>query len=196
MAPRTPEQNEEIREQTRRQIKDAAFQLFAQEGFTDTPVSSIAEAAGVSKGLIYHYFSSKEDILIGIFEDLQQLGEQMMDFSEDQSPTERMQQMLERTFYYMEQSSEVIRLMISLALQPDAVERLHPHIQKENERQVKVLSGILEQMGYEDPEQEAYYLAAKLDGIALGYISMGDDYPYQQIKQKILKEYVLDKKHS
>lgn len=189
MAPRTPEQNEEIRRQTRQQIKEAAFKLFAKEGFSDTPVSSIADKAGVSKGLIYHYFSSKEAILVSIFEDLNQIGEEATTFPDNMPARQCMKQMLQKIFGYLENSSEVIRLMISLALQPETIQTLRPYIEKENERQVEVMGQILADLGYEEPETEAYYLASKLDGLALGYISMGDDYPYEKIKQNILKEY-------
>ncbi|MDZ7694670.1 MAG: hypothetical protein U5K69_26715 [Balneolaceae bacterium] len=98
--------------------------------------------------------------------------------------------MLQKVFIFLEESSEVIRLMISLALQPDTADTLHPHIEKENERQVQIMAEILQQLGYQNPEDEAYFLASKLDGIALGYITMGDDYPYEQIKEKILQEYI------
>lgn len=190
MVPRTPEQNREIRRQTQKQIKDAAFQLFAKEGYSDTPVSRIAEKAGVSKGLIYHYFSSKEQILVSIFEDLSEVGKDATTFPDDLPPDQCLQLMLQKVFVFLEESSEVIRLMISLALQPDTVDTLRPYIEKENERQVQVMAEILQKLGYEDPEDEAYFLASKLDGIALGYITMGEDYPYQKIKEKILQEYV------
>ncbi|MDX1636442.1 MAG: TetR/AcrR family transcriptional regulator [Balneolaceae bacterium] len=199
MVPRTPEQNEEIREQTRKEIKNAAFELFASEGYARTPISKIAETAGVSKGLIYHYFDSKEQILESIFRDLSDLGRELVNEEGEQSdlsPAEQLEQMLTGLFAFLEESSELIRLMISLSLQPDAIATIEPYVEEENRRQVQVLSALFEQMGYNNPEQEAYYLAAKLDGIALGYISMGEDYPYQQIKKKIIDEYVHHEKNS
>lgn len=42
----------------------AAKRLFFSQGFEGTSVEAIAKAAGMSKGLIYHYFRSKEDILL------------------------------------------------------------------------------------------------------------------------------------
>ncbi|MGB4163922.1 MAG: helix-turn-helix domain-containing protein, partial [Bacillota bacterium] len=47
----------------RNRILDAATQLFALRGFDATRVTEIADAAGVTKALIYYYFSSKADIL-------------------------------------------------------------------------------------------------------------------------------------
>ena len=51
----------------RRQILDAAVQVFAQEGFHACRVSDIAREAGVAHGLIYHYFDSKDEVLNELF---------------------------------------------------------------------------------------------------------------------------------
>lgn len=54
-------------EEKRRQILDAAVRTFARKGYHASRVGDIAEEAGVAYGLVYHYFSSKEDVLESIF---------------------------------------------------------------------------------------------------------------------------------
>ena len=44
-----------------------ATRLFAKKGFDRTSVQEIVEAAGVTKGAMYHYFGSKDDLLIEIY---------------------------------------------------------------------------------------------------------------------------------
>ena len=51
----------------RRQILDAAVRVFARQGFHSTRVADIADEAGVAYGLVYHYFSSKEEVLNELF---------------------------------------------------------------------------------------------------------------------------------
>ena len=48
-------------------ILDAAVRVFARQGFHTCRVSDIADEAGVAYGLVYHYFSSKEEILDTLF---------------------------------------------------------------------------------------------------------------------------------
>ena len=48
---------------TRRRLLDASLQLFVHKGFAGTTVRDIAKAAGVSPGLMFHYFPSKQAIL-------------------------------------------------------------------------------------------------------------------------------------
>lgn len=51
----------------RRLILDAAIRVFARQGFHQTRVSDIADEAGVAYGLVYHYFSSKDEVLNELF---------------------------------------------------------------------------------------------------------------------------------
>jgi AcrR family transcriptional regulator len=46
----------------RQQVLDAAFVCFARKGFHETTMKDIAREAGVSYGVVYHYFPSKEDL--------------------------------------------------------------------------------------------------------------------------------------
>lgn len=45
----------------------AATRLFAEHGFETTSVQQIVAAAGVTKGAMYHYFGSKDDLLYEIY---------------------------------------------------------------------------------------------------------------------------------
>jgi TetR/AcrR family transcriptional regulator, fatty acid metabolism regulator protein len=51
----------------RRLILDAAVRVFARQGFHTCRVSDVADEAGVAYGLVYHYFSSKDEILDTLF---------------------------------------------------------------------------------------------------------------------------------
>jgi TetR/AcrR family fatty acid metabolism transcriptional regulator len=51
----------------RRVILDAAVRVFARQGFHTCRVSDIADEAGVAYGLVYHYFTAKEEILDTLF---------------------------------------------------------------------------------------------------------------------------------
>jgi AcrR family transcriptional regulator len=50
------------------QILDAAAVTFAEKGYHQTTIRDIAKQAGIADGTIYNYFSSKPELLLGIFE--------------------------------------------------------------------------------------------------------------------------------
>jgi len=54
-------------EERRRLILKAAVRVFARKGYHTARVGDIAEEAGVSHGLLYHYFHSKEEVLETVF---------------------------------------------------------------------------------------------------------------------------------
>lgn len=55
--------NNNDQQQAKERILNASIRLFSQKGYDGTRVSEIAEAAQVTKALIYYYFKSKEEIL-------------------------------------------------------------------------------------------------------------------------------------
>ena len=77
----------------------ASLRMFAHNGYTATTVQDIADATGVLKGSIYHYISSKEDILFKIFLDAHVENEALMRdiMALDVSPLDRLRTYLERT---------------------------------------------------------------------------------------------------
>ena len=60
-------------EHTRRQVLDAALDLFSHQGYRGTSVKEIAEAAGVSTGNVYHHFPDKEAIFRTLLDEYQQV---------------------------------------------------------------------------------------------------------------------------
>jgi len=52
----------------REQIIEAAALVFAQKGYAGAAVADIAVQAGIGKGTVYEYFSSKEDLFFAVFE--------------------------------------------------------------------------------------------------------------------------------
>lgn len=67
----------------------AATRLFADQGYDRTSVQEIVEAAGVTKGALYHYFGSKDDLLHGIYGRLLRLQQQRLEaLAQDGGPVE------------------------------------------------------------------------------------------------------------
>ena len=49
-------------------VMQAALELFAEQGYANTSVRQVVDTAGVTKGALYHYFQSKDDLLFAIYE--------------------------------------------------------------------------------------------------------------------------------
>jgi AcrR family transcriptional regulator len=61
MAPRP-----DVSEERRDQILESAIKVFTRKGFADTRMDDVAADSGLSKGLLYWYFKSKEEVILAI----------------------------------------------------------------------------------------------------------------------------------
>ncbi len=192
MSPRTKEKSAQVREQSRKQIVEAAFRCFAKDGFNLTSMAVIAKEAEVSKGLIYHHFASKEDVLLAVFNNLVEETQGIWQMNlEETSPKVLLSSMIDLTVQFMESHPGWVRLMIHLVLQEDVVEGLSEHIEMLRQAKVFQVKPIFEALGYQDPIAAAFYFGAKLDGITMGYLSLKEDYPIDDMVQKLKAEYNL-----
>ncbi len=69
MSPLTEEQLHQIRDERKEQIMAAAAKVFARRGISGAKMSMIAAEAGISHGLLYHYFTSKDELFTAIVRD-------------------------------------------------------------------------------------------------------------------------------
>jgi TetR/AcrR family transcriptional regulator, repressor of fatR-cypB operon len=71
-------------------ILDAMLDIVVERGFHDAPMSLIARRSGASPGIIYHYFSSKEEIIQALYERIRALKSEafLTDFDPDRDPGE------------------------------------------------------------------------------------------------------------
>tara|TARA_A100001011_G_scaffold400807_1_gene519167 strand:+ start:3879 stop:4475 length:597 start_codon:yes stop_codon:yes gene_type:complete len=53
---------------TKTKILDAAFSVFAENGYQDTTISDIVSKSGLSKGAIYHHYGSKKELFISLID--------------------------------------------------------------------------------------------------------------------------------
>jgi len=77
-------------------ILRAATEVFAEQGFAAVTVAEIADHAGIGKGTVYEYFSSKEELLFAVFEWMnERIFARFQELSAEAGTTrERLQRML------------------------------------------------------------------------------------------------------
>lgn len=80
----------------RAQLIEAAAHVFSHQGYSASRVSEIATEAGVGKGTVYEYFSSKEELFFAVFEDHQERIRERVDqvLTGDGSALERLEKLL------------------------------------------------------------------------------------------------------
>ncbi len=193
MSPRTKEQLKVLKEARRDQILMAAMKLFGAKGYQNTSISDIAQRADLSKGLLYNYFESKEELLneviVFAFRETAEAGESALN-KEDISSDEILASLLDSYFLMMEKQEELIQLTLSLAVQVNAIPSVRTTIQKVYKSLIDQLEVIFIDLGYENPKNEAMLFGAIVDGIGVQYMLNLTDYPLEEMKNLILKKYI------
>lgn len=187
MSPRSQEQFKEMRESRKQQIMDAALELFAKEGYSHCSISRLATHAGISKGLMYNYFDSKEDLLVAIIEEGMEDIMNMMDPNQDGVfDSEEIEAFIRATFKNIRKNQHFWILFINVVLQPKVKEFLGDKLFGNIMAQFGPrLLDYFKKMGYEDPALEMLTFSAMIEGygILLVYLSPEDEFPRDTIKK-------------
>jgi len=189
MSPRSKAQFEELREASMKKIFDASLELFGTKGFEATSIAQIAKLAGISKGLIYNYFDSKEDLLKAMIDNLFSIGDEMMAGLFVDDPKIALENLIKAVFQWFRTNDRLNRLMISLATQIDRFQFVHDLAINKTNVYLKMLEELFDKMNYPEAKMEARMLGTFLDGVSMHIMVMKDDYPMQEVEEMLINKY-------
>ena len=105
---------DEQKEKRRKEILDAALDLFIRQGYAATKVSDIAQRVGMSMGLLFHYFASKE----ALYEELIRIGlsgpEKVMGLQED-DPLRFFKSVVDTIFGFLRSQPFVAKMFVLMS---------------------------------------------------------------------------------
>ncbi|HPR31731.1 MAG TPA: TetR/AcrR family transcriptional regulator [Prolixibacteraceae bacterium] len=189
--PRTPEQYEEIRNEKKQKIMETALLLFATEGYHVASISMIAEKANISKGLMYNYFESKEDLLNSILDHgFRQLFEGFDPNRDNVISNEEFAHYIDSMFTLLDRNQLFWKLYFGLFLQPSLQEILSKKLMEWYAPLLSMLCEFFNRKGSEDPETEALIFGSLLDGIGFNYIMNPSLYPIEKVKKQLIRKYL------
>lgn len=190
MSPRSAIQNQEIRAGTRAKLLQAALELFATRGYSATPVDAIAEAAGVSAGLLYYHFDSKPALLQAIFE--QSLSDVHATFAaadRESNPADRLPALLRSAAAIVPRHRNFWAVWYGLRMQREVLDSLGPSVTQFTAAIVRTLEGYLRDIGWPEPAIEARLLFAQIDGMCQHYVLDPQHYPLTGMVERLIDRY-------
>ena len=189
MSPRTKEQIIKLKEERRNQIMMVALENFAREGYHSTSIDKIAEKAGISKGLVYNYFNSKEELLKSLLEIVFEEFDKMAEEVNHADPKTILRKILNLYFDLLKNKTDFYKLFSMMAVQVSEFRFLTDFVKQKYQEYNQLLTQLLQSAGIENPENEAKILTALFDGIGFQYIIIGESYPLEQYQNYLLKKY-------
>jgi AcrR family transcriptional regulator len=172
----TPAKKQQRAVVTRRQLTDAAREVFARRGFELASVEDIAAAAGKTRGAFYANFEDKEDVFFAIFEEdhLRYREEVNWNLDADSSPEQRLEALV---IYLREKIRDRARMQLALEFKQYAIR--HPRKTKRladlhaamcmrcMEADLDKLPPVIAASSPKERRNQTAQIAAILDGLAL-----------------------------
>ena len=103
----TPKYSRLAPAQRREQILDAANALFAERGYDEVSVEDIASSAGVTRGLVHHYFGGRKEVYIALLERLGTVREEQLPPPVGRSARARLADSVSRWLDWTEQNRTI-----------------------------------------------------------------------------------------
>lgn len=166
-----------------------ATQLFAENGFDNTSVAHICHKANVSKGLVYHHFKSKDEILIEIFSQTTERMIEMNATPNNKPPQQQLIDLIEALFNQLENDKLFFQLNLNIMFQPSTKTLLKSQLKERSSLLLESVQHIFNKIDQAKGSVLSFMFLAELDGVALDYLSVYENYPIEEIKEHLMNKY-------
>ena len=191
MSPRTKKQFEEIRKSSRDKIISVGLELFAKKGYHATSISQIAQKAKISKGLMYNYFSSKEELLDEIIQHgFDSLAELEYKGRRGVNPEKQLEEFVDSVLNNLYSNISYWQLYLALLVHPDIQKKFEKKMGQFRDEFIKTMAALFRKLKIKNPELEAFLLGTFFDGLVLNFIVSEDVFPIKKIKSALINKYI------
>jgi AcrR family transcriptional regulator len=132
MSPRGKKQNEQMRADAMARITNAALEVFSAYGYHGATMEHIMQLSGLSKGLVYHYFPSKERIFLHLIDTALEISKNTWEdaFASPGTAWEKIEKLSENVvkIAFTDESSLYSLIMVQAATQGKSIPGLMEHI--------------------------------------------------------------------
>ncbi|MFK7811392.1 MAG: TetR/AcrR family transcriptional regulator [Maribacter sp.] len=164
------------------QILLTALKLFANKGYKAVATSKIAKQAGVSEGLIFRHYKSKQGLLEAILhESFERINALIIPIMQEENPQDVIKKYILLPFEIQLSEYQYWKLLFKLKweIEYSSVEKLRPLIQK--------LTWSFEKLKYSEPQKEAEVLIHIIESVSGGILKDGLE------SHLVLKDFLLNK---
>ncbi len=176
-------------EDTRSLLLRSALYCFAEHGFEGTSIRKIATRAGLSMGLLYHYFPSKEALLQALFaQSVELIQGCFLEVADQADPRRRLELLLRVAFRVMKEHRDFYRVSYGVRMQPGVVAGLSEQILLWNTALHAQFLELLHAAGAPDASTRAFLLISALDGACQQYVLHPDFFPLDAVGELMLRD--------
>ncbi|NVK63001.1 MAG: TetR/AcrR family transcriptional regulator [Flavobacteriales bacterium] len=189
--PRTQEQFEAIRLERREHILQSALKVFAEDGYHNASISKVSKEAGISKGLMYNYFESKEELLqtlIGNY--LDEENAKVVALLKQPFTDEVFADLIRLSVEVLKKNPLQWKLYMDMANRPEVREIMQDRYVESQLLWVEKLTAFFTQRNAEDPMMEIQFFASTMTGLKVSYLMDPVNFPIDEMEKRMIKLFV------
>ena len=191
--PRAATQNRLLREAARERILRGSVAAFAEKGLAAS-MEDVAASSGVSKGLPYFYFRSKEELLVNALKEraahLFEIGDAL---NPSVPPRARLAALIEGLLASVQRDPDGFRLYLVLSLQKGlskTTARTLRDLGGPLSRYFEAVRAVFTDLGSADPDVDALVLRSALLGAFLRLVRGVEDIPIEKVCERLFRMFV------
>jgi AcrR family transcriptional regulator len=189
MSPRSEKDLAQLRDERRQLIIETALKLFAENTFRGTTIEQVAQVAGISKGLVYNYFKSKDELLMSIFQFY--VDEVPTFFRTHQiigNPKDVLKNSYEQLIHNFETEPEKWTLYYLLSFQFMLDQGVKMKFAGQKNASFQAIKELFKLVGVPNHEQEIYRFMALFQGAVLNFVYQ-HEFPIRQVLMQEIERY-------
>jgi hypothetical protein len=179
---------------TKSRIHKSALGLFSVNGYFQTSIAEIATNSHISKGLFYHYYSSKEALFEEIIlESINTILDYLTQNNDEEFNDDKLVYFLNKVILpSLENDKTLWKLLVLLLSQQILYKFALKHLTKNNAyiEYENILNRYFKTKGYEKPDVEVKLFTASLMGICIQYIVNPSDFPVKIIMEQFTSKII------
>src|SRR3954469_24247277 len=118
-------------DERRRQLLETGARVFTEHAYDEVSMAAVAREAGISKGLLYHYFPSKRDFFVATLEAAASELAALTETDPDEPPVAQLERSLDAYLAWIEANAESYRKLIESAAGSDDARSIVTRVRSE-----------------------------------------------------------------
>ena len=185
------------KEEKLEKVFNAATKRFGETGYSETTMESIAEEAGVSKGTLYYYFDSKEELFMELLLDWVKKFERFQkDGIAEDAPIKKLIHLHDEMMEVIGEMGSLGRLMLEFWANASRKKELEKILNDTIENYRKTVARIIERGNEQgvfrdvDPWEASSALVAAYDGLWFHWLLAPDSFEVEEAGNQLITNYL------
>tara|TARA_R110000868_G_scaffold192261_1_gene436636 strand:+ start:767 stop:1339 length:573 start_codon:yes stop_codon:yes gene_type:complete len=175
---------------TKKNLVQIAMKMFAENGYHKTSTSAICEKAGISTGLLFYHYSSKEKLLNAIIDLILSKIDKILNQTENSNPKKELENIIDEFFNSLKEERPFWDLYMALLYQPDTKELILGRVLDHSKNFRRTIYDLMKKMDVENPSDQSFEFEIFRVGIFASYLSNHDELLLQKACKKMKLKYL------